>query len=94
MQCVIGNSSSAIRDCSYLGTPAVNVGTRQNSRLRGLNVIDVKNNVNDIYNALKKQLNRKKFKSSKIYGDGNAAKKIIKILKRIDDFNIQKKITY
>lgn len=92
--CIIGNSSSAIRDCSYLGTPAVNVGTRQNSRLRGLNVIDVKNNVNDIYNALKKQLDRKKFKSSKIYGDGNAAKKIIKILKKIDDFNIQKKITY
>ena len=41
--CIAGNSSSAIRDGSFIGTPAVNIGTRQNSRLHGPNVINVKN---------------------------------------------------
>ena len=34
-KCIIGNSSSAIRDGSFLGVPAVNVGSRQNKRLHG-----------------------------------------------------------
>ena len=32
-----------IRECSYMGVPVVNIGTRQNDRERGPNVIDVKN---------------------------------------------------
>ena len=38
---IVGNSSVAIRECSYLGVPAVNIGTRQQGRERGANVIDV-----------------------------------------------------
>jgi hypothetical protein len=38
---IVGNSSVAIRECSYLGVPAVNIGTRQLGRERGRNVIDV-----------------------------------------------------
>ena len=38
---IVGNSSVAIRECSYLGVPAVNIGTRQPGRERGRNVIDV-----------------------------------------------------
>ena len=30
--CIIGNSSSAIREGSYLGIPAVNIGERQKDR--------------------------------------------------------------
>ncbi|MFT4850381.1 MAG: UDP-hydrolyzing UDP-N-acetyl-D-glucosamine 2-epimerase, partial [Sediminicola sp.] len=33
--CLIGNSSVGIRECSYLGVPVVNLGTRQKRRLRG-----------------------------------------------------------
>ena len=33
--CLIGNSSSAIREGSYIGVPSVSIGTRQNSRERG-----------------------------------------------------------
>ena len=58
--CIVGNSSSAIRDGSFIGTPAVNIGTRQNSRLRGFNVIDVGYNQSEIYNAIKAQLKKKK----------------------------------
>ena len=28
-KCIIGNSSSGIRECAFLGTPCVNIGTRQ-----------------------------------------------------------------
>src|SRR5687768_5517850 len=38
---IVGNSSVAIRECSYLGVPAVNIGSRQQGRERGKNVIDV-----------------------------------------------------
>ena len=38
---IVGNSSVAIRECSFLGVPAVNVGSRQQGRERGANVIDV-----------------------------------------------------
>ena len=41
-KCLIGNSSSGIRDCGFIGTPVVNIGSRQNSRERGENVFNVK----------------------------------------------------
>jgi len=92
--CIVGNSSSAIRDGSFIGTPAVNIGTRQNSRLHGPNVINVDYDVDKIYLAIKKQIKNKKYKSSKIYGNGDTAKKIIQILKKLKKINIQKKINY
>ena len=39
--CIVGNSSSAIREGSFLGIPAVNIGTRQINREMSSNVISV-----------------------------------------------------
>ena len=39
--CMVGNSSAALREGAFLGTPAVTVGTRQQGRERGTNVVDV-----------------------------------------------------
>lgn len=91
--CLIGNSSSAIREGAFIGTPSVNIGSRQSGRERASNVIDADNNTLNISKAIAKQLVRKKYKSSNIYGDGNSAKKITKILSNIK-VNIQKRITY
>ena len=52
--CLIGNSSSGIREGAFLGTPCVNVGTRQAGRERGSNVIDVACNRAEILQAVKK----------------------------------------
>ena len=38
--CLVGNSSSGIREGAFLGTPVVNIGSRQDKRERGKNVID------------------------------------------------------
>ncbi len=92
-KCLVGNSSSAIRDGSFLGIPAVNVGNRQNNRLTSKNVINSSNEMEDIYKKIKIQYG-KKFKSSKLYGSADASKKILKILKKLDKFSTQKIITY
>ena len=40
--CIVGNSSVAVRECSFLGIPAVNIGDRQKNRIKGSNVIKCK----------------------------------------------------
>ena len=91
--CLIGNSSSGIREGAFIGTPVVNVGTRQDMRERGKNVIDVPNEESKIFNALKSQIERGLYESEPIYGDGTAGRKIANILSKCT-WNIQKRITY
>jgi UDP-hydrolysing UDP-N-acetyl-D-glucosamine 2-epimerase len=90
---IIGNSSCAIRECSYLGVPAVNIGTRQVNRERGLNVIDVGYNRKEIYDAILKNMKRNIYKSN-IYGNGNAGKKIASVLTKIKLNSSKKFIQY
>lgn len=92
--CIVGNSSSGIRESCYFGTPAVNIGTRQSGRERGHNVIDVDYNCEDIQNAVIKAIEHGKFEEEHIYGDGNAGKQIADMLSTIKIKSIQKKICY
>lgn len=87
--CVVGNSSVAIRECSFLGIPAVNIGTRQIGRERGANVIDVSHESSEIYDAIKQQINHGYFNSDNLYGDGTAGEKTANILYNCD-LTIQK----
>ena len=91
--CLIGNSSSGIREGAFLGTPCVNVGTRQAGRERGSNVIDAGYSRNDIFSAVQKQVAHGKYVSEPIYGDGTAGKKIADILYHTE-VKVQKRITY
>jgi UDP-hydrolysing UDP-N-acetyl-D-glucosamine 2-epimerase len=92
-KCLIGNSSSGIREGAFIGTPVVNIGSRQDARERGQNVMDVKNSADDIYNAISAQIKNGKYQSDPIYGDGTAGEKIANILSKCD-WDIQKRITY
>lgn len=92
--CMLGNSSSAIREGSFIGTPAVNVGNRQNRRTRGKNVIDVDYDRNAIVDAIKQQINSKRFKGEQIYGKGDAGIKIAEILHNLAHISPQKTISY
>ena len=92
-KCIIGNSSSGIREASFLGTPFVNIGTRQTGRERGENVIDVNYKSDEIYNAILKQIKNGKYPKSNLFGDGNSGKKIAQILSTVEP-KIQKKISY
>lgn len=80
---LVGNSSSGIKEASYFGVPVVNIGTRQDGRLRGSNVLDVGYKQNEIELAIKKQLKRGYYPSSNIYYKSNTSDKIVKILSRV-----------
>jgi len=92
--CMLGNSSSAIREGSFIGTPAVNIGNRQNMRVRGRNVIDVDYDRKAIVEAVKRQINSKRTTGEQIYGSGEAGIKIADILHQMSQVNPQKTICY
>ncbi|MBN2386558.1 MAG: UDP-N-acetylglucosamine 2-epimerase (hydrolyzing) [Anaerolineales bacterium] len=79
---IIGNSSVAIRECSYLGVPAVNIGSRQSSRERGPNVIDVQYDRGEIMKAVETILSSSRPEGVHLYGDGHAGERIAEILAR------------
>ena len=91
--CILGNSSSGIREAAYLGTPTINIGSRQNGRERGLNVIDVDNDRGQIVKAVNNQLVHGRYQPDFLYGDGFASEKIIDALRK-HPLEIQKVITY
>lgn len=76
-RCLVGNSSVGIRECSFLGVPVVNIGTRQSGRDRGKNVIDVGHDRGEIGAAMTKHLsNGGRYPSDPLYGTGLAGKRI------------------
>ena len=93
-KCLVGNSSSGIREGAFIGTPCVNIGTRQNRRERGVNVIDVKNIEIEIEKAISIQIEHGSYPMDPIYGTGNAGLQISEILTNLHNVNIQKIITY
>jgi len=92
-QCLVGNSSSGIRECAYLGVPVVNIGTRQNGRKRGANVLDVSYEQSAIEVAINMQLKKGSFRKETLYGDGSAGKKIVAALASFP-FSLDKRMTY
>ncbi len=81
---IIGNSSVGIRECSYLGVPAINIGTRQNRRERGGNVIDVDYIQKDIQQAMNNILEDGNRLESKLYGTGSSGLIISNLLSTVD----------
>ena len=77
---IVGNSSVAIRECAYLGVPAVNIGSRQTARERGANVIDVAHKAEDIVAAVNTHLKHGKYANDTLYGDGTAGEQIAEVL--------------
>lgn len=91
--CLIGNSSSAIREGAFVGTPAVNIGPRQQGRQRGSNVIDVDYDRAQIVDAVRRQGEHGPYGMEPIYGDGHAGKRIAQILSE-RPLSIHKRIAY
>lgn len=90
---LVGNSSVGIRECSYLGVPVVNIGSRQRGRERGANVVDVGYARSEIGAAIAKQVARGRLDSDHLYGDGFAGERIAEVLATAP-LTIEKRITY
>jgi UDP-hydrolysing UDP-N-acetyl-D-glucosamine 2-epimerase len=91
--CVIGNSSSALREGAFLGVPAVNVGTRQQGREHGLNIVHAGYNADAIEAAARRQIAHGRYERSTLFGDGFAGKRIADVLASAD-IRIQKRLVY
>lgn len=91
--CLVGNSSSGIREGAFIGTPTVNIGSRQAGRERGLNVVDAPHQRAAIASAISVQLAHGPYECNTVYGDGNAGVRIAEILSAAR-VTIQKRITY
>jgi UDP-hydrolysing UDP-N-acetyl-D-glucosamine 2-epimerase len=91
--CLVGNSSSGLREGAFIGVPCVNIGTRQQGRERAENVTDVGYDAAKIEAAIRKQLAHGKYRPSKMFGNGTAGVKIADILATAE-FRIQKMLSY
>lgn len=78
--CLVGNSSVGIRECSYLGVPVVNIGTRQHCRERGPNVLDVPQDVGAIGWGIVQQIRHGRSPQSLLYGDGHSGDRIAEVI--------------
>ncbi len=81
--CMVGNSSAALREGSYLGTPAVTVGTRQHGRERGPNVVEAGHDEDEIAEAIRGQVAHGPFERSTLFGDGTAGRQIAEKLAEV-----------
>lgn len=99
---LIGNSSSGIIEAPMFKLPVINIGDRQKGRLRDFNVVDIDGkNEAEIFNAIRYVMSNKEFNLSlkncgKIYGKGQAAEKIVAVLKKIkiDEKLLKKRMTF
>ena len=91
---VLGNSSSGLLEVPTFKKATINIGNRQEDRMKAISVIDVKPLYTNISKAIKKTYS-KKFKNIlkktvNPYGTGGASEKAYKILKKMSR-NQQKK---
>ncbi|MDI9817745.1 MULTISPECIES: UDP-N-acetylglucosamine 2-epimerase [unclassified Legionella] len=80
---MLGNSSSGIIEAASYNLLVINVGSRQQLRERGDNVIDVATDVESILFGLKKVLSTKKIACSNFYGDGQTSERCYNLLRTV-----------
>jgi len=78
--CLIGNSSAGIKECSYLGTPVVNIGARQQGRLHSDNVVHSGYDRAEILAAARAQIANGRYAPSHIYYRPAASQTIVDVL--------------
>lgn len=80
---VVGNSSSGIVEAASFGKYVLNLGQRQAGREQGENVLNVALNYEDIQAQINSAMSLGTYSGTNIYGDGNAAKRIVEIFESL-----------
>ena len=84
---VVGNSSSGIVEVPYFKIPTINIGDRQKGRIFHKSVISCGYTTSEIKKSLNKALSKnfinKIKKMNYKFGNGDASKKIVKVIKKI-----------
>jgi UDP-N-acetylglucosamine 2-epimerase (non-hydrolysing)/GDP/UDP-N,N'-diacetylbacillosamine 2-epimerase (hydrolysing) len=82
---VVGNSSSGIYEAPSLKTPTVNIGDRQNVRLKADSVIDCAAERAEIARAIIRAIALDCSRVENPYGEGHSAPRIVEALKAVPD---------
>jgi UDP-hydrolysing UDP-N-acetyl-D-glucosamine 2-epimerase len=84
---MVGNSSSGIIEAPSFQLPVVNIGSRQQGRIKAANVIDVGYEreaiVEGIMRAIQPEFRRNLSELRNPYGSGNASEKIVRRIKEV-----------
>jgi UDP-N-acetylglucosamine 2-epimerase len=97
---LVGNSSSGLLEAPSFALPVVNIGRRQNGRLRARNVIDCEHDIQSVAASIRRCLSpdfRRTLKGMRNpYGDGQSSGRIAEILRTIalDEKLLKKEVTY
>jgi GDP/UDP-N,N'-diacetylbacillosamine 2-epimerase (hydrolysing) len=78
--CLVGNSSAGIKECSYLGTPVVNIGVRQQGRLTADHVVHTSYDHDEIRDAVRWQIAHGRYPRSSIYYRPDTSDEIVRVL--------------
>ena len=94
VKAIVGNSSAAIYEAPLLGTPAINIGARQDGRIKSAPILDCECSVGGLKEAFEK-LNSEDFKKSIQNYDypfrgGNVSKRILDRIKETKVVDLQK----
>lgn len=81
-KCVVGNSSSICKEASILGTPAVLVGSRQDGRVTGRNVLRVPHSTREIRLAVEWQIAHGRYPRDDVYFKKGTEREMVKIIKK------------
>jgi len=84
---MVGNSSSGLNEAPSVRLPVVNIGNRQKGRDRSENVLDVAPRRDEICAGIRivlsENFNASLVQTNSLYGDGNAARRILEVLSRL-----------
>jgi UDP-N-acetylglucosamine 2-epimerase (non-hydrolysing)/GDP/UDP-N,N'-diacetylbacillosamine 2-epimerase (hydrolysing) len=86
MDAVVGNSSSGLYEAPSFKKPTVNIGDRQKGRLQAASVLNCPPNPEAIHETILAALALDCSEVVNPYGDGESSKKILKVIKHIEDY--------
>lgn len=77
---IVGNSSAGLREAPYYQVPTINIGNRQNNRVKSNNIINIHFDKEVILDSINKAANMQKMCRDVDFGDGNSDKLFFELL--------------
>ncbi len=84
---IVGNSSCGLYEAPSFGIPTVNLGSRQDGRVRASSVLDCSMRRDAMLSTIQGALSRTRHTVTNPYGDGNASPRIVDVLHSIPDWS-------
>ncbi|MGQ3679145.1 UDP-N-acetylglucosamine 2-epimerase (hydrolysing) [Tenacibaculum lutimaris] len=81
-QFIIGNSSAGVREAPYYNIPTINIGNRQNNRVKSNTIVSIDFIEKDIDKAIEQALRVGRVEKDVDFGDGNSDKKFFELLQK------------